>query len=305
MDTKTLLSSLATEQVNARSERLDQMSALEIVTLMNDVTADVTAGVSKALPALAEAVDAIVARMKKGGRLIYMGAGTSGRLGVLDASECPPTFNVDSGLVVGLIAGGDRALRFSSESAEDCPENGGRDLAEHQFGEQDTLVAISASGYAPYCVGALEYAKKAGALCVALSCNSNAPFSALADIAIEVPTGPEVLSGSTRLKAGTATKMVLNMLSTATMIQRGKAYRNMMVDVRATNAKLQERASRLTMSATGAPREQAEKVLRDAGGSVKTAIVMEKCGLSRPEALDALTAHQGFIRRVLAAYHQE
>lgn len=299
------LSGLSTEQLNAATDRIDTLSSLEIVTLMNQQDAQIAAAVQQALPQIARAVDGITARMARGGRLFYIGAGTSGRLGVLDASECPPTFNVDSGLVVGLIAGGDRALRFSSESAEDCPENGGRDLAEHQFGEQDTLVAISASGYAPYCVGALEYAKKAGALCVALSCNSNAPFSALADVAIEVPTGPEVLSGSTRLKAGTATKMVLNMLSTATMIQRGKAYRNMMVDVRATNAKLQERAIRLTMSATGAPREQAEKVLRDAGGSVKTAIVMEKCGLSRPEALDALNAHQGFIRRVLAAYHQE
>ena len=232
MDTKTLLASLATEQVNSKSENLDQMNSLEIATLMNDVTSDVTAGIEKALPEIARAIDGIVDRLKKGGRLIYMGAGTSGRLGVLDASECPPTFGVSPEVVQGIIAGGDKALRNASEGAEDNRELAVEDLKAKNVNEKDAVVAISASGYAPYCVSALEYARSVGALAIALSCNTGAQTSKAADIAIEAPTGSEVLSGSTRLKAGTATKLILNMLSTASMVQLGKCYKNLMVDVR-------------------------------------------------------------------------
>ena len=301
MDTKTLLSSLATEQVNARSERLDQMSALEIVTLMNDVTADVTAGVSKALPALAEAVDAIVARMKKGGRLIYMGAGTSGRLGVLDASECPPTFGVSPELVQGIIAGGDTALRNAVEGAEDSGELAVTDLKARSLTENDVVVAISASGYAPYCVAALDYAREIGALAVAMSCNTGANTSSHADIAIEAPTGSEVLSGSTRLKAGTATKIMLNMLSTASMVKMGKCYKNLMVDVRATNVKLKDRSIRITMNATGLDREAAAALYAEANGNIKTAIVMNVTGKTREQAEKALGACGGYVRDAVSA----
>ena len=203
MDTKALLASLATEQTNSRSERLDQMNSLEIATLMNEVTADVTAGIAQALPQIARAIDGIVARLKQGGRLIYMGAGTSGRLGVLDASECPPTFGVSPELVQGIIAGGDRALRTAVEGAEDSVELPVQDLKAKSLCAKDAVVAISASGYAPYCVAALQYARSVGALAISLSCNTGARTSAEADIAIEAPTGSEVLSGSTRLKAGT------------------------------------------------------------------------------------------------------
>lgn len=299
MDTRTLLSSLATEQVNARSSRLDEMSALEIVTLMNDVTADVTAGVEKALPALAEAVDAIVPRLQRGGRLIYMGAGTSGRLGVLDASECPPTFGVEAELVQGIIAGGDRALRHAVEGAEDDPQLAVADLKARALNESDVVVAISASGYAPYGIGALDYAREQGALAIALSCNEGARSSQHADIAIEAPTGSEVLSGSTRLKAGTATKIMLNMLSTATMVKLGKCYKNLMVDVRATNVKLRDRALRITMNATGLDREQAEALYRAAGGNIKTAIVMNVTGADRAQAEAAIAACGGYVREAI------
>lgn len=293
------LSMLSTEQLNVNTADIDTLSSMEIVTLMNEQDAGVITAVHEALPQIAQAIDGITARIQHGGRLIYIGAGTSGRLGVLDASECPPTFNVPPELVLGVIAGGDGALRKSSESCEDSPEGGQNDLVACHVCEKDTVVAISASGYAPYCCGALEYARSVGALTVALSCNRNAPFSGLADIAIEAPTGPEVLSGSTRLKAGTATKMILNMLSTGTMIRLGKTYRNLMVDVRATNAKLRERALRLTAAATGASREEAAEVLQAADGNVKVAIVMQLCGLSVEEARSALKHENGYVRRVL------
>lgn len=301
MDTQTLLSSLATEQVNERSTRLDQMSALEIVTLMNDATQDVTNGVSGALPQLAQAVEAIVPRLKRGGRLIYMGAGTSGRLGVLDASECPPTFGVEPELVQGIIAGGDRALRHAVEGAEDDASLAEADLKARALTEDDAVVAISASGYAPYCIGALEYAKKTGALAIAMSCNTGARQSAYADIAIEAPTGSEVLSGSTRLKAGTATKIMLNMLSTASMVQLGKCYKNLMVDVRATNVKLRDRALRITMNATGLDREEAARLYAAAGGNIKTAIVMNVTGAPREEAEERLNACGGYVREAILA----
>lgn len=293
------LSSLSTEQINAQTVNIDTLSSLELVTLMNAQDASVLSAVKQALPQIAKAIDGITARLKQGGRLFYIGAGTSGRLGVLDASECPPTFNVSPELVIGIIAGGDSALRHSSESCEDSITGGKDDLAARGLRGEDAVVAISASGYAPYCRSALEYARSIGALAISLSCNTPAPFSSLADIAIEAPTGPEVLSGSTRLKAGTATKMILNMLSTGTMIRLGKTYQNLMVDVRATNAKLRERALRITVSATGVSREEAAEALNAAGGHVKTAIVMLLCSLSAQEAEQALNAEQGYVRRVL------
>ena len=202
-------------------------------------------------------------------------------------------------LVIGLIAGGDAALRRSSESSEDSEENGKNDLIAHHFSARDVVVAISASGYAPYCCGALKYAHSIGAAAISLSCNSPSPFSPLADIAIEVPTGPEVISGSTRLKAGTATKMVLNMLTTSTMIRLGKTYQNLMVDVRATNNKLRARALRLTIAATGASEVEAERALSTCSGSVKTAIVMLLCKMGAGEAQSVLNVENGYIRRVL------
>lgn len=300
MDTKTLLASLGTEQVNSRSERLDQMNSLEIATLMNDVTADVTAGIEKALPQIAQAIDGIVARLKNGGRLIYMGAGTSGRLGVLDASECPPTFGVSPELVQGIIAGGDGALRKAVEGAEDSETLPVEDLKTRALSEKDAVVAISASGYAPYCVGALKYARSVGALAISLSCNTGARTSQYADIAIEAPTGGEVLSGSTRLKAGTATKLILNMLSTATMVQLGKCYKNLMVDVKATNVKLLDRSIRITMNATGLDRVAAEALYQEAGG-IKAAIVMHETGATRALAESALAENGDRVRDAIAA----
>ncbi|MBR3504232.1 MAG: N-acetylmuramic acid 6-phosphate etherase [Clostridia bacterium] len=300
MDTKALLASLGTEQVNSRSERLDQMNSLEIATLMNDVTADVTAGINQALPQIAQAIDGIVARLRAGGRLIYMGAGTSGRLGVLDASECPPTFGVSPELVQGIIAGGDRALRTAVEGAEDSETLPVEDLKARSLCEKDAVVAISASGYAPYCVAALKYARSVGALAISLSCNTGARTSREADIAIEAPTGGEVLSGSTRLKAGTATKLILNMLSTGSMVQLGKCYKNLMVDVKATNVKLRDRSIRITMNATGLDRDAAEALYERSGG-IKQAIVMHETGAAREQAEDALKACGGSVRGAIAA----
>lgn len=301
MDNKQMLASLATEQVNAQSARLDELSALEIVTLMNTLDADVLKAVNLALPQISEAIEGIVERMKRGGRLIYMGAGTSGRLGVLDASECPPTFGVSNQLVQGIIAGGDGALRNAVEGAEDDRELGKKDLIERNLTEADIVVGISASGYAPYCCGALEYANEVGALTVAMSCNRGANTSKVAKIAIEAPTGPETLSGSTRLKAGTATKLMLNMLSTATMVKMGKVYKNLMVDVRATNVKLKDRSIRITMNATGLSREEAEKLYQAAGGSIKAAIVMHETGVSCGTAEKLLTESEGYVRKAIKA----
>ncbi len=301
MDNKKMLASLGTEQVNAQSARLDELSTLEIVTLMNTLDADVLKAVNAALPQIAEAIDGIVERMKRGGRLIYMGAGTSGRLGVLDASECPPTFGVSNQLVQGIIAGGDGALRNAVEGAEDSPEMGKNDLIERNVCEKDIVVGISASGYAPYCVGALEYANSVGALTVAMSCNRGANTSKVAKISIEAPTGAETLSGSTRLKAGTATKLMLNMLSTATMVKMGKVYKNLMVDVRATNVKLKDRSIRITMNATGLDREEAEKLYQAAGGSIKAAVVMHETGVSREEAELLIEQNDGYVRKAIQA----
>ncbi len=290
---------LATEHVNPRTENLDEMSALEIALLMNELDAGAIAAVRAAVGEIARAADEAAKRIADGGRLIYMGAGTSGRLGVLDASECPPTFGVSANTVIGIIAGGDTALRTAVEGAEDSEELGARNLDEIHITQKDMVVAISASGTAPYCFGALRRARAAGALCVSMCCNKGAKLSALSDIAIEMPTGAEVLSGSTRLRAGTATKLVLNMLSTIAMVRVGKVYKNLMVDVRATNTKLRDRAARITMKALDADRKTAEELLAKADYGIKRAIVMSECAVDKQAAQAALDASGGFVKRAI------
>ena len=292
---------LDTEKTNARSEMLDQMSALEIVTLMNELDVGALTAVKAALEPISMVVDEAAKRIPQGGRLIYMGAGTSGRLGVLDASECPPTFGVPNTMVVGVIAGGDYALRNAIEGAEDSEELAVEALKELKLTEKDVVVSISASGTAPYCVSALKYAREIGALPVSMCCNVGAKLSAYADIAIEMPTGAEVLSGSTRLRAGTATKLALNMISTAAMVRMGKAYKNLMVDVRATNTKLKDRAVRITMKALNVERAEAEEWLKKADGSIKCAIVMKETGCALEKAQNVLEACGGFVRRAIAS----
>ena len=293
------LGALATEARNPASTRLDALSTLEMLGVLNDEDARVAAAVRAELPSIARAVDAIAERFRQGGRLFYIGAGTSGRLGVLDASECPPTFSVPADLVQGLIAGGDRALRLSSEHSEDSPEEGARDLAAAGFACGDALVGIAASGRTPYVLGAMEHAKKLGALTIGLSCVPGSALAQAAEIAITPATGAEVLTGSTRLKAGTATKMVLNMISTGVMVKTGLTYGNLMVNVRPTNAKLVDRAQRIVMDAAGCDRATAEQVLEAAGMDVKTAIVMQCLGLKRAEAEAKLAAAKGVLRAAL------
>ena len=265
---------------------------------MNSIDAQAAKAVEAELPRIARAVEEIALRLRAGGRLIYTGAGTSGRLGVLDASECPPTFGVPDTLVVGLIAGGDQALRHAIEGAEDHPKLGRDDMIKAQLCEKDVLVAISASGYAPYCVGALNYAKEVGAYAISLCCNRGALMSSHADLAIEMPTGPEILSGSTRLKAGTATKMALNMMTTLSMVQLGKVYKNLMVDMKPSNNKLKDRSVRIIKNALELPsREKAEQLLAASQGQVKAAIVMGLTGASLEQTRDALASEEGFVRR--------
>lgn len=290
---------LTTEQQNENWADLDKMDSLSIVTLMNQEDATVTAAVTKALPVIGKAVDAIVKSLQNGGRLIYVGAGTSGRLGVLDASECPPTFSTDPNQIVALLAGGHEAMFRAVEGAEDDETAGRTDLLDVHLKKEDIVVGISASGRTPYVVGALACAQGVGARTVSLSCNMGARASAYAEIAIEVETGPEVLSGSTRLKAATAQKMVLNMLSTAAMVKMGKVYTNLMVDMNASNSKLTERACRIVMKAAGVDRETAREALERTGYESKVALVMLKTGLLPEEARERLREASGFVRSVI------
>jgi len=302
------LASLTTEARNPRSEHIDELSTLDMLTLINQEDASVAAAVAAELLSIAQAVDAITARFALGGRLFYIGAGTSGRLGVLDASECPPTFSVPPMLVQGLIAGGDSALRKSSERSEDSLDAGRIDLVAAGFGitpsadapTPDTLVAIAASGRTPYVLGALAHARELGALTIGLSCVSASPVSKVSDIAITPVTGPEVVTGSTRMKAGTATKLVLNMLSTGVMIRTGAVYGNLMVNVQPTNDKLIDRALRIIMAATGVDRFTATRLLHESD-SVKTAIAMHKLSLPRSEAEARLAQCGGSLARALRA----
>lgn len=289
------LASLTTESRNPRTTNIDQLSTLEMLVVINDEDQTVPLAVGKELPQIARAIDEIAARFEEGGRLFYIGAGTSGRLGVLDASECPPTFSVPPTLVQGLIAGGDSALRKSSEQSEDSREQGAADLLAAGFGENgspDTLVGIAASGRTPYVIGAMQKAKEMDKLTVSLTCVSGSEMARIADIAIAPVTGAEIVTGSTRLKAGTATKLVLNMLSTGVMIRTGAVYGNLMVNVQATNEKLVDRAHRIIVEATGVDKATAAKLLEE-GGSVKVAIAMQKLGVDRSKAEAALNSAGG------------
>lgn len=278
------LETLLTEQSNPASAQIDQVSTLEMLRIINDEDKKVALAVEAALPQITIAVDAIVERMEKGGRLFYAGAGTSGRLGVLDASECPPTYNVPPELVQGFIAGGDQALRKAVEGAEDSPELGASELSGLGFRAGDVLCGIAASGRTPYVLGAIKKARSIGALTLGVSCSPHSLLSELADLAIEVLPGPEVVTGSTRMKAGTATKLVLNMLSTGAMIRMGYVYGNLMVNVQPSNEKLVDRATRIVMEAVGVDRDRASALFENAGRVVRTAIVMGRLSLNRAEA---------------------
>jgi N-acetylmuramic acid 6-phosphate etherase len=298
MEPAMTLSTLLTEAGNPLTEHIDELPTLDMLRLISDEDRKAVASVVATLPDIAKAVDEIALRFKDGGRLFYIGAGTSGRLGVLDASECPPTFSVPPTLFQGIIAGGDSALRNSSESSEDSAEQGAADLAAAGFTGQDALIGIAASGRTPYVLGALQHANPLGALTIALTCVPNSLMSALADITISPITGPEVLTGSTRMKAGTATKLVLNMISTGVMIKTGAVYGNLMVNLQPTNAKLIDRAQRIIMSATGLDQPTAAALL-ERSGSVKTAIAMQKLNLDRPTAEAQLAAHNGNLSALL------
>ena len=293
------LSTLITEQRNLNSMHVDSLSALEIVQLMNQEDKQVPLAIEKCLPQIAQAVECIVAAFQQGGRLVYIGAGTSGRLGVLDASECPPTFGVSPEMVKGIIAGGERALRHPIEGAEDSKAQAVIDLQTIQFSSKDVLVGIAASGRTPYVVGALEYAKSLGSVTVSIASNPNSAMAKIVDIAIDTVVGPEVLTGSSRLKSGTAQKLVLNMLTTASMILMGKCYQNLMVDVQASNEKLKARAIRIVMQATDCDKAIAEETLKQADQNAKLAIMMILSGLDRAQAEALLEKHQGKLQLAL------
>ena len=293
------LSTLITEQRNPNSMNVDSLSALEIVQLMNDEDKQVPLAIEKCLPQIAQAVERIVAAFQQGGRLVYIGAGTSGRLGVLDASECPPTFGVSPEMVKGIIAGGERALRHPIEGAEDSKSQAVVDLQTIQFSSKDVLVGIAASGRTPYVIGSLEYAKSLGSVTVSIASNPNSAMANIVDIAIDTVVGPEVLTGSSRLKSGTAQKLVLNMLTTASMILMGKCYQNLMVDVQASNEKLKTRAIRIVMQATDCDKALAEETLKLADQNAKLAIMMILSGLDRAQAEALLEKHQGKLQLAL------
>src|SRR6266403_968974 len=288
-----------TEQRNPTSKNLDRMTAREIVRLMNREDRKVAIAVGREIPAIARAVDAIVGGIRKGGRLFYVGAGSSGRMGVLDAAECPPTFGTSPRMVQALIAGGRRAITHAVEGAEDSTRNGERDLRAKKLMRNDVVVGIAASGTTPYVLGALKYARKRGATTVAVTSSLRMPVGRLAKIVIAPEVGPEVLTGSTRLKAGTSQKMVLNMLSTAVMARLGHVYENLMIDMMLTNEKLAERALRILAEASGKKVSAAEHALRAAGHGMRVALVMLKRGVGATEARKKLKAVRGELRRAL------
>lgn len=293
------LDSLLSEVRNPRSHALDACNALEIVTLMNTEDKLVPAAIEAMLPHIAQLIEHIVSAFQQGGRLIYVGAGTSGRLGVLDASECPPTFGVPTSQIVGIIAGGDTALRLAIEGAEDNEEAAIQDLTAHHLNSKDVVVGIAASGRTPYVVRALVHAKQRGCFTGAITSNPHSPLAQEADMAIAPLVGPEILTGSTRLKSGTAQKLILNMITTASLVLLGKAYQNLMVDVKATNAKLKARAINIVMQATDCKHNQAEKILSEARCDVKLAILMQLSGLNAQQAQQLLTQHHGFLNQAL------
>jgi N-acetylmuramic acid 6-phosphate etherase len=294
-----MLENLTTETRNEKTMNLDEMSIEEFLTVMNEEDAKVAAAVRNEIPNISKAVEKIVTAFKSGGRLIYIGAGTSGRIGLLDAVECPPTFGTSPEEVVGLIAGGEKAFIKAVEGAEDSEELAIDDLKEIKLSKNDIVVGIAASGRTPYVIGGLKYAKEIGASTVAVSCNKGSKIGQEAEIAIEVVNGPEVLTGSTRLKAGTSQKLVCNMLSTASMVGIGKVYGNLMVDVQSTNEKLVERSKRIVMEATSCTYEIAEEYLTKSNQSPKVAIVMILTGFSYEQAIEQLKKSEGFIRKAI------
>lgn len=291
------LDKLTTETRNQQTMNLDELSTSEVVQLMNEEDKKVAYAVEKELPSISKVAEAIVESFEKGGRLIYMGAGTSGRLGVLDAAECVPTFSVAPSMVQGLIAGGMKAMTVAVEGAEDSQSLGKEDLQAIELNKNDVVVGIAASGRTPYVIGGLTYAKSVGAVTASLSCNKNAEISQYAELPIEVEVGPEILTGSTRLKSGTAQKLVLNMLSTSSMIGIGKVYQNLMVDVKPSNEKLVERSKRIIMQATDCSYEAASEAFEAADQQVKVAIVMVLTNTTRDEAQEKLVAAKGFVRK--------
>lgn len=291
---------MTTEMVPRGRPDLDTMASLLLVREMNREDALVPAVVGEQAPQIAAAIDALVERFQRGGRLFYLGAGTPGRIGILDASECPPTFGTDPSLVVGLIAGGPPAIQSAVEDAEDDADAASAALLEYRLTSVDTVVGISASGRTPFVVGGLRYALDIGAMTISIASNHNSTIAALADIAIDVVVGPEFVSGSTRLKSGTAQKLVLNMLTTISMIKLGKTYNGLMVDLRATNEKLQVRSELTVMSATGVEPEAARAALVESGGSVKEAILIVVSGLSHQQAVSELKAAGGILRLAIA-----
>jgi N-acetylmuramic acid 6-phosphate etherase len=296
---KTNLGQLSTEMRNPDTQDLDNLNSLEIVKLINAEDQKVALAVADVAEPIARAIDVIAERLANGGRLIYVGAGTSGRLGVLDAVECPPTFNTDPGLVVGLIAGGPEGLVRAVEGAEDSHRAGRRDLEDIGLTATDVVVGIAASGRTPYVIGALDYARESGAFAIGFSCNREAEIITHADLSIIPEVGPEVLAGSTRLKAGTATKMVLNMLTTGAMVRLGKTYSNLMVDLRASNSKLTERAQRIVETLTECSAAEARDLLKRCNGEVKTAVVAHKLAIGPDAARARLAAVHGHLRRAL------
>ena len=290
---------LRTEQVNAKYEMLDAMSVSELLQAMNENDAEVPKAVAAVLPAIEDAIEGVVDRMLRGGRLIYIGAGTSGRLGVLDAAECGPTFSVGDDEVIAFIAGGDKALRKPAEGAEDDPELAMADLKSISIGALDTVVGIAASGRTPYVVGGLKYAKSVGALTISISCNPNSVVGEVAEHPIDIDSGPELLAGSTRLKSGTAQKLVLNMISTVTMVRLGKTFGNLMVDLQISNEKLQDRAVRIISKATGASKGDATAALIESGHQVKVAILMLLLHIDAATATERLSASSNRIREAL------
>jgi N-acetylmuramic acid 6-phosphate etherase len=293
------LGDLLTEQANPDSRQIDTQQTAEILRIINREDQKVAGAVAAEIPRIAEAVDRIFERLSGGGRLFYIGAGTSGRLGVLDAAECPPTFHVSPSLVRGIIAGGEAALSHSTEASEDDPEAGRRDLVRQECAESDVLVGITASGRAPYVLGAIAAARAAGALTVGISCTPDSELARAVEIAITPLTGPEVIAGSTRMKAGTATKMVLNMISTAVMIRLGHVYGNLMVNVQPRNAKLEDRAIRIIAVSAEVSYERAGELLRAAAGDVKTAILMSRKSMDKASAKARLAAAGGRISEAL------
>ncbi|WP_318480833.1 N-acetylmuramic acid 6-phosphate etherase [Photobacterium leiognathi] len=295
------LTQLVTESRNTASQNIDMLSTVEMLQVINNEDKKVALAVEQVLPEIAQVVDAIAIAFQQGGRLIYAGAGTSGRLGILDASECPPTYGSKPEQVIGLIAGGHQAILKAVENAEDNREMGAQDLIDLNFTEKDVLVGIAASGRTPYVMGAMEYAKSQNAIVACISCNPQSPMAALADVAITPVVGAEVVTGSSRMKAGTAQKLVLNMLTTGAMIRVGKVYGNLMVDVEATNAKLVERQKNIVMQATECSREEAEQALTQCNGHCKTAIVMLLAGVDAQTAADLLAKNNGFTRQAIQA----